>query len=465
MKHKVRSIVLCTLCWCCIGAISFAQVDPAPEDVPVPGPQLGFSLGFMFGHASFGENESGEVETYQKLGIFPDFSYGDFGVGLDFYLHYRFVDGDFEVRPEDWIPEGDKTVFDIILSKIRYIRWAQKGAPLYIKFGSLDHNVLGNGYIVGNYANTLFLPEERILGLNLDLDGRLFDFPLVGIETMVANLAALDVFGARFYVRPLGLLDIDTFNMLEIGATFVMDRDPFKYVDDAYVETTLGFQPDDEYYINAFGVDVKQPLLTQSPFTLAVFGDVVWLDDFNAMGGMIGVGGKIIDIFTYIVQLRINGENFIPVYFDNTYDLSRADKYSMVKNGTIESYLGWYAGIGAEFANILFFQISLEGPLTEVEEDYIQYPHLKAMLILGQGLVPGLSIDMIYDKAMLGSEDGFFEDLFNPEDALTTIKINYALGPAVITLLYEIRFVPDAGSGEDKWQVTSGLECALTLPF
>jgi hypothetical protein len=90
---------------------------------------------------------------------------------------------------------------------------------------------------------------------------------------------------------------------------------------------------------------------------------------------------------------------------------------------------------------------------------------LKAMLILGQGLVPGLSIDMIYDKAMLGSEDGFFEDLFNPEDALTTIKINYALGPAVITLLYEIRFVPDAGSGEDKWQVTSGLECALTLPF
>jgi len=464
MKHKIKCIVLCVLCLCWIGAVSFAQDDPAPEEVPAPGPQFGFSLSLMFGHASFGENESGEVETYQKLGIFPDFSYGDFGVGLDFYLHYRFVEGDFEVRPEDWVPAGDKTILDIVLSKIRYVRWAHKGAPLYIKFGSIDHNVLGNGYIMGNYANTLFLPGERIFGLNFDLDGRLFDFPLIGIETMVANVAALDVFGARFFVRPLGLLDIQILNLLELGTTFVMDRDPFKYVDNAYINT-LGFSPDEEYYINAFGIDVKQPILTQPPFTFAVFGDVVWLDDFDAIGGMVGFGGKIIDIFTYIAQLRINGENFIPVYFDHTYDLSRADKYSLVKKGTIESYLGWYAGIGAEFANILFFQISLEGPFTQVDEDYIKYPHLKAMLTLGQGLVPGLSIDMIYDKAMVGSKEGFFEDLFNPEDALTTIKINYAIGPAIITLFYEIRYVPDAGQGDDKWHITSGLECALTLPL
>jgi len=265
-------------------------------------------------------------------------------------------------------------------------------------------------------------------------------------------------------VRPLGLLDIQILNLLELGTTFVMDRDPFKYVDNAYINT-LGFSPDEEYYINAFGIDVKQPILTQPPFTFAVFGDVVWLDDFDAIGGMVGFGGKIIDIFTYIAQLRINGENFIPVYFDHTYDLSRADKYSLVKKGTIESYLGWYAGIGAEFANILFFQISLEGPFTQVDEDYIKYPHLKAMLTLGQGLVPGLSIDMIYDKAMVGSKEGFFEDLFNPEDALTTIKINYAIGPAIITLFYEIRYVPDAGQGDDKWHITSGLECALTLPL
>lgn len=464
MFHKTPVLLLCLLLLCFMGGVGFAQESSPPETTPDQGPAFGFSLGLLFGHASFGKNDSGEVETYQKLGIFPDFSYGDFGVGLDFYLHYRFVDGDFQVRSEDWVPSGDETVLDIILSKIRYVRWAHKGDPLYIKFGSIDNNTLGNGYIMGNYDNTLFLPEQRILGLNLDLDGRLFGLPIIGMETMVGNVAALDVFGARLYARPLGLTDIPILSMLEIGATFAMDRDPFKYVDDTYI-TSLGFQPNDQHSINAVGIDIKQPILTESPFTFAVFGDLVWLDDFNAAGAMVGLGGKIIDIFTYTAQLRINGENFIPVYFDQTYDLSRADKYSLVKNGGIESYLGWYAALGTDFAGILFFQVSLEGPLTQVDTDYIKYPHLRAMLTLQQGLLAGLSVDMIYDKAMLGRRDGFFPDLFNAEDALTTIKINYALGPAVITLLYEIRYVPDAGAGEDKWQITSGLECALTLPI
>jgi hypothetical protein len=469
MRRHVFRVVLCIACICFWGTAAFAQEPAAPPAEPEPGasepgPRFGFSLGLLFGQASFGTNDLGETETYQKLGVFPDFSYGDFGIGLDFYLHYRFVEGDFQVRQEDWIPSGDQTILDIIFSKIRYVRWARKGDPLYIKFGSIDNNILGNGYIMGNYDNTLFLPEKRILGLNFDMDGRLFGFPLIGLETMVDDVAALDLFGARLFVRPLGLTDIPILSMLELGTTFVMDRDPFKYVDGAYV-TSLGFDPDKEHSINAIGVDLKQPVLTQAPFTFSLFGDLVWLDDFKATGAMVGLGGKIIDIFTYTAQLRINGENFIPVYFDQTYDLSRADKYALVKNGGIESYLGWYAGLGMEITSILFFQVSLEGPLTEVDAAYIKYPHLRAVLTLQQGLVPGLSVDVLYDKAMLGSRDGFFEDLFTPEDALTTIKIHYTMGPAMITLLYEIRYVPDAGAGEDKWQVTSGLECALTLPL
>ncbi len=469
MRQLVHRVVLCVVIICLWGTAAFAQEPAAPPAEPEPGPseqgpQFGFSLGLQFGQASFGEDDEGNAETYQKLGLFPDFSYGDLGVGLDFYLHFRFVEGEFQVREEDWIPSGDQTILDVIFSKIRYVRWARKGDPLYIKFGSIDNNVLGNGYIMGNYDNTLFLPERRILGLNFDMDGRLFGFPLIGLETMTDDVAALDLFGARLFARPFGLTDIPTLNMLELGMTFVMDRDPFKYVDDAY-ETLLGFDPDDEHSINAFGVDFKQPIVTQQPVTFSVFGDLVLLDDFKATGAMVGVGGKVIDLFIYTAQLRVNGDNFIPVYFDRTYDLSRADKFWLVKEGGIESYMGWYAGLGVEIASILFFQVSLEGPLTDVDMDYIKYPHLRAILTLEQGLVPGLSVDMLYDKAMLGRRDGFFADLFNAEDALTTIKIHYTMGPAMITLLYEIRYVPDAGAGEDKWQVTSGLECALTLPL
>jgi hypothetical protein len=464
MHLKVTGVVLGIFCLSLTAIPCWAQEELPAGQGQEQTPPFSFSLSLLFGYSSFGEDEAGEPLSYQKLGIFPEFSYGILGVALEFYLHFRFVEGELQVREEDWLPSGNKNFLDIVLSKIRYVRLAHKGDPLYLKLGSIDNNTLGNGYLMGNYSNTLFLPEKRIFGLNFDLDGRLFNFPFLGVETVVANLAALDVEGARIFIRPLSFLDTPVINMIELGTTFIIDRDPFKYVDRIYT-ASLGFSEDKEYLLTAFGIDSKLPLLTENPFTLSLFGDVAWLDDFEVMGGMVGLGGKIIDLFTYVAQVRINGRNFIPVYFDFTYDLSRADKYSLLKSGDIDPYLGWFAGLGIEIAKMLFFQVSLEGPFTEVAADYIKYPHLRAMLTLGMGVIPGLSINMIYDKAMLGKRDGFFADLFNPEDALTLLKINYALGPALITLFYELHYVPDAGTGEKKWQVTSGLECSLVLPL
>jgi hypothetical protein len=438
-----------------------AAPPTAPSEVTPPAPSLSFDLGIGLGYDVFGADDG-----FQRLELKPDFGIGEFGIGLGIVLHFRFVAGNLEFRTADWVPDADHSIWDLYLPLFRYVRYGQKGKPLFVKLGSLEDMTLGNGYIMGNYANTLFLPGTRIVGLAADLDGALFGFPLAGIETVVGNLAALDVMGGRFYVRPLVFFDIPILKNLQLGTTFVVDRLPFRYVSAAYAAST-GVSDPGNALAEAFGLDLRQPLLTADPITLAVYGDLVWLNAGQASGQMAGCGGKLLGIFTYNFQLRCNGSNFVPVYFDATYDVSRAVKYPLVAVGSAPGYAGWYASLGAEILDVFTIQIGLDGPFGSVDPadpaDYLNWPHLRGVIRLGKGLIPGLTADFIYDKTLLGKDNGFFLDLFDPEGAVTTLKISYQFGPAVISLIYDIRYVPDAAG--NPWVITSSLESSVVIPF
>src|SRR5512136_3026100 len=94
-----------------------------------------FGMGLGFGVATFADG------TWQSLSLTPDLAFGKFGIGLDVKLNYRFGDGagstDFEIRTEDWVPTDFHDFLKIYLPKIAYVRWDEKGAPLYVKFGSI----------------------------------------------------------------------------------------------------------------------------------------------------------------------------------------------------------------------------------------------------------------------------------------------------------------------------------------
>jgi hypothetical protein len=159
---------------------------------------------------------------------------------------------------------------------------------------------------MGGYANTLFLPDDRHFGLALDLDGSLFKFPYVGLETFVGDLAELDVFGARFFVRPLLWLGVPIIKNLQVGASVAMDVKPYLY--DHPADLT-------ERSVAVYGVDARLPILSSDIVSLAVFSDVATID-WDNYGGMIGVGGRLLGFLTYGVQLRALQNGFIPTYFD-----------------------------------------------------------------------------------------------------------------------------------------------------
>lgn len=387
------------------------------------------------------------MTTYQKLALQPDISIGKFGMGLDLTVRFNLKLGSggegVDIYAPDWIPsEAGKTFLELYLPKIAYVRWGQKGDPLYAKLGSFDDGTLGNGFIMGNYANTRFLPETRIFGAALDIDGKLFDFPIVGLETFVGNMAILDVFGARAYVRPLSGTEMPLLKELQVGAVFAADREPQLYDGD-------DGNDGDSDSVSVFGVDTRLPILATPVVSMAAFGDVAFQNG-GRWGSALGVGGRLFSFMPYTAQLRFLGSGFIPTYFDATYDVFRSTKYASIQGDAPSgAALGWLTRLGFSFlGDLVSFSVTADGPFAAAPSgsvDIGDYSHLRGVFSIGEGLLAGFSFDALYEKFYLGKDRGVLDDMISPENAVIGAKINYRTGPAVLSLLYNLRYNPVDG--------------------
>ncbi len=442
------------------------------QDAESGGSGADFGLGLLLGVETF-DTLGGTPETYQTIALQPDLAIGNFGVGLDVVLHYRFVDpadndgSSFDIREEDWVIENG-TFADYLalyMPKITYVRYGYKGDPLYVKYGQIEDATLGTGFIVSNYSNTLFQPNEKIAGLNFDMDGTLFKFPYVGLETFVGNLASFDVIGGRIYARPMIWSEIPVLKNLEWGISGAWDTAP-DYREE-YFDSTLTA---DTVFI--WGTDIIQPVLNLPFLSLALFGDVAFQGANH--GEMIGFGGRIISILPYVFQVRFLGENFIPSYFDSTYDIYRGTKFAILNSDTtvIDPSVAWMATTGISlFDDMLMFTATVDGPFEAVPElgagetvhdyYYTDYPHMLARLILGEGLIPKFSLEASYDKKYITS----FSDLIAGEDSYINLAVNYDAGGAVVTLSYDLLYNPDDDPEltMDDYTVNSTLSCSLQL--
>lgn len=426
--------------------LGMAALSAAAEE----GAGLDFGLSLGVGAETF--IEGGVPVTYQMVKLSPDLAIGKFGIGLDLTLHYTFTGGpsgdEFEVRRADWVPEGDDTVADLYLPMFKYIRYGFKGEPLFVKLGSIDDATLGDGFIVGNYDNTLFLPDRRIFGLSFDLDGQLFGFPYVGIETFVGNLAQFDVVAVRPFVRPLAWMDVPVIKNLQVGGTFAMDRKPELYED---------YLPGTAEPVILYGADLRLPILANPAISLIAFTDIARLHNTGGVGGMVGFGGRLIGFLNYGAQVRVLGENFIPTYFDSAYDLFRTAKYERVDLQDVAAYQGWLASLGFSFfGELLQFNASLDGPFGEPTGGLtaLDYPHLYATLLLGEGLVPHVTVQASLDKRSLGDTK-----FFSKEDTVVQGRLNYSIGAAVLSFVYQVTWDPASGD----WVTKSAIETGITF--
>ncbi|MFH2113827.1 MAG: hypothetical protein ABIJ86_04890 [Spirochaetota bacterium] len=442
----------------CMGSIAFAQDDPAAG-----GTGFGFQAGISLG-TDIITDSAGNPETWNNLGFKPDLSIGPFGIGFDFTMRFKLMpdpDTAFEAYPGDWVPDYEdsgKRILDLYLPKIMYVRYGQRGDPLFVKLGSIDDLTLGNGFLVGNYSNTRFLPELRIFGLNVGVDGQLFNFPFVGVEALTGNLARFDVFGTRLFVRPLITTSIPILKDMQVGATIAVDLDP-----ETFVASTDQTGLDS---IAISGADIFVPIIKSELFPLAAFMELGFQPQGRS-GFMLGAGGRALGFITYGAQLRLLGAGFIPVYFDANYDLYRAAKAAFMEQDPadlgLENFAGWLAKAGTSFFDDkIYFEVSVDGPFAGAEAGSTfqgDYPHLRGVAGLREGVLGGFFFDLVYEKYMLGMENAFFADLVDPNNAVITAAVNYQSGAAIFTLLYNLRYDPAI----NDFNVTSSL--VTTIQF
>ncbi len=430
--------------------------------------QADFSFGLSIGTVTLDE------EVYNSVRFLPEFSYGKLGVGLD--IDYRFTlknddqgDPRFRVFKRDWYFDRDGTFPDYLnlyLSKFSYIRWGQERDPLFIRLGSLGSTTLGTGFIMGGYANTLLLPEKRIFGGQFSLKGELFDFPYLGVQGMVSNISALDLAGARLFGYPASNLSQNyILKNLEIGTSLYMDRDPFIYLTDedengyydAYENSLYpeDYNPD---RVQITGFDFIAPLYSGEISSVALMGDMVFQGTSDPKtGSMLGAAGALL-FFRYTGQLRFMGDDFQPVYFDSPYDLLRSDKYIIYHNEEepiLDAAVGYLASMGVSLLqDSLIFNVSLEGPFSNPENNPYRDPRMKGILSLQPGTVSLVDFSFWYDKMFIQNPD----DLIDPENALLGGQVNFHMAPAVITFQVDAKYEP--GDSRD-WNVTSQIRTGI----
>ena len=243
-------------------------------------------------------------ETYYLISIEPEVSFGQLGIGLDLNLRFN-TQGN--LRP------GDYSKFEDYLRIVRYVRWAQKGDPFYIRVGQLDYSMLGHGSIIYDYRNTASY-DLRKTGIELDLN-----FEKYGLESMYSDLTGRGLLGLRGYVKPLkftSLAKIPVINNFEVGATYA--RDLNRYADYTRYDSRSG--------LSIYGLDFGLPILSYSFIKSSLYADFDQIANYghgttvginmNLSGmGLLNVRGKY--------EYRFNGANYIPAYFNALYEHDR----------------------------------------------------------------------------------------------------------------------------------------------
>ncbi len=257
-------------------------------------------------------------QLFYLINIAPELSFGKLGVGLD--LNLRYNPETKKLRAQDF-----DEFYDYVRI-IRYVRWAQKGDPFYIRLGRLDYSRLGHGFIMYNYRNSSSYDLRR-LGLELDLD-----FEKYGFESVYSDFAGRGVLGARGYVRPLqftSAADIPVIGNVETGMTYATDIHR-----DANRLFTAPQTSEDKGSMGVFGLDLGLPLLSLPMIKSTLYFDYAKIVGYgNGAAAGISFDFSGMGLFTAALKYerRWMGDQFLPSYFNALYERDRIVKQDSVR--------------------------------------------------------------------------------------------------------------------------------------
>jgi hypothetical protein len=411
-------------------------------------------------------------KTYSKATIQPVITLGSFRLGL--YLPVIYSGNLFD--PADWHhPKGNNEwsfgtdkdwtadplagisdlLTDIAL-KIKFLEIGEQRDPFFLKIGNIESMSVGHGILMSGYANDADFPSVRRIGINLGLD-----FDVVGIEAVVNDLAEPEIFGGRFFIRP-----IPDFNAA-IGLSAISDIDPAgdlpSTIDSKYLSA-------DPIFLN-MALDLDIPVIETDPASLIIFGDIGGMipkiadtaatvtpgfrtevllgsgsEGLDNYGWMTGIFGNVA-IMDYQVDFRYAKGIFRHGFYNAPYDRLRGE-YAIelvdyLENPAAAAYnkqtLGIHGEAGFTFGDFVRFEagyfwpwsIETSGAWVGSDDDLF-----RVGLSFAEGLLPlGISASVYYTRtkflpALLYGQDssGATLTLFD-ENTVLEAEVAYPVAP------------------------------------
>jgi hypothetical protein len=279
-------------------------------------------------------------EAYYLINILPEVAFGQLGIGLDLNLR---INSKGKLRP------GDYSKFEDYLRIVRYVRWAQKGDPFYIRVGLLDYSLIGHGSIVYNYRNSASYDMRRT-GIELDLN-----FDAYGFESMYSDLSNKGLLGLRGYLKPLKFTrysKIPVINNFEVGITYARDLNTSANITSSHnllnpVYTNGGG-------LSVYGFDFGLPILSFAILKSSLYYDFAQIANYGH-GSTAGInmnfsGFGLLNIRAKY-ELRFNGAQYLPSYFNALYEHDRFDAARSVSKSDTLRHVGESHGY---FGEVIF---------------------------------------------------------------------------------------------------------------
>jgi len=390
--------------------------------------------------------------VYARWVFTPELSVGKLGVGLFLPAIFSpdvglFGFDEWENHDEWDFTDLEDGIHDLLI-KFFYIRWGYPGDPLYVKVGGIDDFNLGHGFIVDNYTNIPYFPEELATGMQLNIDRDKW-----GLESMISDFSRLELYGMRLYLRPAG----EKFP-LAFGVTAVHDRpDPSR---DFWPVGPLGelTQSGDQLpHIFVFGADSQLPILNLDMFALKLYMDAAKvgysykelpqalqatdyvkegnIEFLKGLGTAAGLTGRITKIFQYRFEYRyifdyyepglINSlwENRRLVYQQELLDLIFAQNDPGYEKSRSS---GFFLSGGVNLFQKLEFGLGYENYEKNAGSSSETIQKGNAYVNVNRGLIPKVFGSLSYDR------NAQLENVFNePFDENTVLKaeVYYELAP------------------------------------
>ncbi len=442
-----RTLALCAMI--CIIFAGFASADELPAatdgkaadtgekpgvESAIPGAAAGLLFGAFIGAATI------DGVTYTQVTLNPDLDLGGWGIGLDINLEF---DKDGKLRPGEW------DSWQAILNKIRYIRVGQKGETFFFRLGALKDVTIGHGTIMEGFANTLYYPDVRMPGLQLDID-----FGEFGFETFTENALDVDIVATRFFVRPLGGL----FKKLHIGVTFAADFDTLNPVKTGKDKYEFEDNPASRV-VRVYGIDAGLPLPSLGVLEWMWFADYVQIVD-KGNGFSTGLIGEMAFIFNWKLEFNRFAPGFAGPFFDYFYMADRGTKYAALDQIT-DPYNGWKFRIWRNFSIMKTDDLTLALQVSDTDGDD-QKPMLVFDLHVDRKLLfDKVEFHLTYTKKDIDS----FKKAFTIEglDTIINWQIGYMIAENVmISVNYTKTFMEDPENpGQIKGQEATSVQTQL----